>query len=144
MTKQIIVCGGRTWGVATETGVFAKLKADIERNLLIEALDVHVPAGALIIQGGALGADHIAREWAYDNNRGSVTVPALWNVDGKAAGPIRNQKMLDEFEPDHVIAAPGGKGTADMVKRAQKAKIPIINVVEVSKPTIGSFFSINV
>ncbi len=48
----------------------------------------------------------------------------------KAAGPIRNQQMLDE-EPDIdlVIAIHEdptlGKGTRDMVSRARKAKKPV-------------------
>ena len=35
---------------------------------------------------------------------------------GNAAGPIRNQRMLDHGKPDIVVAFPGGSGTADMVK----------------------------
>jgi hypothetical protein len=33
--------------------------------------------------------------------------------------------MLDEAQPFCVIAFPGGKGTADMVNRAQKAGLPV-------------------
>ena len=51
-----------------------------------------------------------------------MEMPADWTKHGKAAGPIRNQKMLDEC-PDLVVAFPGGKGTADMVRRAMKAGI---------------------
>jgi hypothetical protein len=46
-------------------------------------------------------------------------------MQGKAAGPIRNQRMIDEGKPDLVIAFPGGRGTADMVSRAKKAGIPV-------------------
>jgi predicted polyphosphate/ATP-dependent NAD kinase len=47
-------------------------------------------------------------------------------TQGKAAGIIRNQRMLDEGKPDLVIAFQGGDGTADMVRRANKSKIPTI------------------
>lgn len=33
--------------------------------------------------------------------------------------------MLDEGQPDCVIAFPGGEGTADMVNRATKAGVPV-------------------
>lgn len=55
--------------------------------------------------------------------------PADWKRHGRAAGPIRNQKMLEE-KPEMVVAFPGGKGTADMVKKAGQAGIEVF-VVEV-------------
>ena len=36
--------------------------------------------------------------------------------------------MLDEGKPDLVIAFPGGKGTADMARRAREAGIEVIEV----------------
>jgi hypothetical protein len=33
--------------------------------------------------------------------------------------------MLLEGKPDLVVAFPGGKGTADMVRRARKANVPV-------------------
>jgi hypothetical protein len=47
-----------------------------------------------------------------------IEFPANWKVYGRAAGPIRNMKMLLEGKPDLVVAFPGGIGTADMVKKA--------------------------
>jgi len=38
-----------------------------------------------------------------------------WDELGKKAGPLRNQRMLDEGKPDLVVAFPGGGGTKDMV-----------------------------
>ncbi len=38
---------------------------------------------------------------------------------------IRNQQMLDEAKPDMVLAFPGGRGTDDMVSRAEKAGVPV-------------------
>jgi hypothetical protein len=34
-----------------------------------------------------------------------------WDELGKKAGPLRNQRMLDEGKPDLVVAFPGGGGT---------------------------------
>jgi hypothetical protein len=54
-----------------------------------------------------------------------VRYPADWARHGNAAGLVRNQQMLDDGKPDLAVAFPGGKGTADMVRRARKAGIPI-------------------
>jgi hypothetical protein len=51
------------------------------------------------------------------------TFSADWDKLGAAAGPVRNQKMLVEGRPDLVVAFPGGKGTADMVRRSERAGI---------------------
>jgi len=47
--------------------------------------------------------------------------PADWETYGRAAGPIRNQKMLDSEQINLCVAFPGGAGTADMVARCKKA-----------------------
>lgn len=72
-----------------------------------------------IVEGGATGADAAARRWAQNAGVPCSTMPADWKANGRAAGPIRNQKMLDLYEPDYVIAFPGGRGTKDMVTRAK-------------------------
>jgi Lhr-like helicase len=36
--------------------------------------------------------------------------------------------MIDEGKPDLVIAFPGGRGTADMVGRARKAGIRVVEI----------------
>ena len=82
-------------------------------------------------QDGHAGADRLAaRIWAA-LKRPAEAHPADWKKHGKAAGPIRNQEMLEaEGGIDLVIAFPGGTGTADMVRRAEKAKIEVLVVSE--------------
>src|SRR5690606_30354012 len=58
-----------------------------------------------------------------------VAYPADWRRHGRAAGPIRNQEMADAGA-DLCIAFPGGRGTADMVRRARAAGIPVRSVPE--------------
>ena len=36
--------------------------------------------------------------------------------------------MLDEAQPHIVIAFPGGRGTADMVRKAEVAGVPVVRV----------------
>lgn len=110
--KRVLVCGGRH---------FDNLYA--VRTALGE-LDGEQAIG-LIINGGATGADECARIWAKETGIPCETFPASWMQDGRAAGPKRNQRMIDQGKPDAVVAFPGGRGTADMVRRARVAHIPV-------------------
>ena len=58
-------------------------------------------------------------------------VTTACNKYGRAAGPIRNQKRLEE-KPELVAAFPGGKGTADMVRKGKQAS-PEVVIVEARK-----------
>jgi hypothetical protein len=117
---RLLVCGGRDYdnyyylsGVLDGMGI-AGVSPDI------------------VICGGARGADQLASIWAGRNNVPRYTFLAEWDKYGAAAGPMRNQKMIDKGKPDMVLAFPGGKGTADMVRRAKAAGIPV-TVIEDSK-----------
>jgi hypothetical protein len=107
-------------------------RARNERMRLYGVLAIHGPT--LIIHGCANGADEWADYWADVNNVPHRAFPADWNKHGKAAGPIRNQRMLDEGKPDMVIAFPGGRGTADMVRRARTAGVEVREIARL--PTI--------
>jgi hypothetical protein len=69
------------------------------------------------IEGGAPGADTMARNWAAKHNVKCLTFHADWKRYGKAAGPLRNQQMIEHGQPDHALAFPGGDGTLDMLRR---------------------------
>jgi len=103
---RVLVCGGRDYD--DWKAVFAVLDAIRE---------LHGPL--TIIEGGANGADCLARRWATERKAGLVTVPADWKQHGRAAGPIRNRVMLADHRPNYVLAFPGGKGTRDMVRQAE-------------------------
>jgi hypothetical protein len=81
----------------------------------------------LLIEGGASGADRLAGQWAAEHDVPTLRMNADWKKYGRGAGHIRNQQMLDE-KPELLVAFPGGKGTADMVRRARKAGLPVILV----------------
>lgn len=99
------------------------------RKNLIRQLSTFVFApNDTVIEGGAKGADRIAREVMEIRGIQVIEVAADWKKHGKAAGPIRNQKMLDDHHPDQVMAFVHGpllesKGTLDMVSRAKSAGI---------------------
>lgn len=91
----------------------------------------HIEGLTAIISGCAPGADTLALEWAEDNEVVAYAYPAEWRKYGKAAGPIRNQRMLDDGQPDLVLAFPKNgdldatKGTKDMVARAKRAGVAV-------------------
>lgn len=78
-----------------------------------------------IIEGGAKGADALAGSWAEAHETVDHEVyEADWKLHGRGAGPLRNQRMLDDGRPDLVVAfvdkpLESSRGTADMVRRAR-------------------------
>jgi len=82
-----------------------------------------------LIFGGASGADQHALDWAIVNWVKHRVYEAKWKESGKAAGVLRNQRMLDEGKPHMGVAFPGGRGTADMTARLRKARIPVLEVI---------------
>lgn len=115
---RVLVCGGRDYSDGPK--VFA-------------TLDALKPTS--IAHGGATGADTYAERWAWQRKVKCKSYPANWKAQGKAAGPIRNQHMLLDFQPDLVVAFPGGRGTADMVRRANEAGV---RVMDIQKATVGN------
>lgn len=109
--RRVLVCGGRDF-------------SDFRR--LYEILDGY--AIAEMCHGAARGADFCAGGWAQERSVPCRAFPADWNRYGKAAGAIRNWQMLVEFKPDLVIAFSGGRGTANMVKLAQREGLDVVEV----------------
>ena len=108
---RVIVCGGRDYANRTVVGGVLGMLRD----------------GVTIVHGAASGADSLAAVEAALLGFDVEAHPADWNAYGKAAGPIRNQRMLDAGA-DLVIAFPGGRGTADMVRRSREAGIVVLTV----------------
>lgn len=112
---RVLVCGGRDY--ADEDKVCQVLD-DVNKRTPVW----------LLIHGGAKGADMLAARWAWTRDVAQDRYEADWKQHGKAAGPLRNQQMIDKGKPDLVIAFPGGRGTADMVRRAKTAGVPVTEV----------------
>lgn len=94
---------------------------------------LHLKYGfALLIHGGARGADTLADVWARGAGVQPCKCEALWPYHRSrgayaAAGPIRNGHML-LLNPQLVVAFPGGAGTADMIKKATLAHVPLLDL----------------
>jgi len=91
---RILVCGSRSWN---DPGPIAR---ELEKA-------VHVPgveaAQVTVIHGAARGADSIAGNVAHEFGYQVIACPADWNRFGRAAGPIRNQQMLKDHQPELVL-----------------------------------------
>jgi len=81
----------------------------------------------LIIQGGADGADTLAKEWCKRHGLPCITMDAAWDFFDRKAGPIRNSWMIKFALPTHFYPFPGNKGTADMTKKAKSAGLKFLN-----------------
>lgn len=112
---RVLVCGGRNFSD------WALLKSQLDAENKKHQFSI-------LIHGGAPGADTLAKTWAAISGIPELQFLALWQTNGRAAGPIRNQQMIDEGKPELVIAFPGGRGTADMVKRAVQHQITVIEI----------------
>jgi hypothetical protein len=112
-----LVCGGRDFD---DDVMFQSVMSDLVRLRGMPAALVH---------GDAAGADSMAQEWGVRHALIVYAVPPDWHAHGRAAGPIRNQAMLDKYKPALVVAFPGGRGTADMVRRARDAGIDVAEIV---------------
>lgn len=120
---RVLVCGGREYtGWSLVSDLLEKLSLDIWCDNPDEEF--------VVIQGGAKGADFLAKVWAVDIHANTELVsteeyPANWKKFGRSAGHIRNAEMLKKGKPDMVLAFPGGVGTADMVEKARAAGVHV-------------------
>lgn len=142
MAKRILICGGRDFGnmqgVEQGTSLYEERKKQYQ--FILSYLDSLFPvdeedesswlppSGTCIISGKATGADSAGADWAILNYTLLEEYPADWKKYGKRAGFIRNTQMLNEGKPDLVIAFPGGRGTAMMVRLALMAGVEVIEV----------------
>lgn len=123
---RILVCGGRDYDDYRHVArTLDSICAEREWIMEPDEFGNWLPQ-VVIIHGGARGADCLADQWAVVNWQESVEFPADWKRHGKMAGPIRNLQMLEEGKPDLVVAFPGGRGTAHMVKAAEERGIEVI------------------
>lgn len=109
---KILVCGSRFW--TNREKIYQVLK-----NYSGDITIVHGACRGADLLGAAVGRELHFKELAY---------PADWSM-GRKAGPLRNQKMLDE-NPDISLAVvfhedlENSLGTKDMLKRIKTKNIP--------------------
>lgn len=107
---KVLVCGSRSW---RDTAAIAARFHDLPRD-------------TFVINGGASGADYLAKQEAMRHGFGVMTVYPDWNKHGKRAGVVRNNFMLDQ-EPDLVLAFWDGesRGTRHTIEEARRRGISV-------------------
>jgi len=122
--RTILVCGGRAFADRENlTAVLDRLREDC-------------PA-LRVMHGGGFGADALAGAWAALRGVPCDVYPADWRK-GRRAGPMRNERMLARLRLETaplVVAFPGGRGTADMVRRAKAAGVNVLEVQQGQRST---------
>ena len=109
---RVLICGSRHWN-------------DEET---IEEYIRTLPSHSIIIHGNCRGADRIAARLGKIQGHKVIPMSAEWNKYGDSAGPIRNKRMLEDGEPDVVVAFHDNismsKGTKNMIEETRKRGIP--------------------
>jgi YspA, cpYpsA-related SLOG family len=77
-----------------------------------------------LVHGAANGVDTLAEDAASILGCDIDPYPADWSK-GRSAGPQRNREMLEKGEPELVVAIGYGSGTANMVRQARSAGVPV-------------------
>lgn len=117
MARRLLVTGSRHW---TD-------RAIIGRALLDVWLEFDRPADMVLVHGDCpTGADRIAKDLWELQGLPTEPHPADWDRHGRAAGPIRNQHMVD-LGADVVLAFPlrESRGTRGCIKAAQAADLNV-------------------
>jgi len=111
MEKRIIIAGCRTF-----TG-YEEAKSLIYRDL--ESMKLTQPM--IVLSGGCRGADRLGERFAKEKGWKIEYYLPEWTKYGRAAGPVRNKKMIEQC--DVVICFWDGKskGTGSLIRHAQKS-----------------------
>jgi hypothetical protein len=124
---RVLITGSRDWDKPE-----AITKAlDLMHQAMVEANSKRIDTVTLepelywftLVHGACpTGADKIADDWGKEKGVRIERHPAQWNEHGKAAGPIRNQQMVDKGALV-VLGFPRGqsKGTRGCLKMATDA-----------------------
>lgn len=116
---KVLVTGGRDF---TNVGLLWRALDDLrDVSVIIEGASDDVT-------GPYVGADYWSNQWAKARHVNEDRHHAEWSKFGRAAGPIRNKRMLEMARPDLVIGFLGGAGTLGMMALARAAGVEVRKV----------------
>lgn len=78
-----------------------------------------------IVSGGAKGADALGERYAREKGYAINRFPAKWNLFGKAAGPIRNEKMARYADACIVFWDGESRGTRSMIALSKEYELEL-------------------
>jgi hypothetical protein len=129
MTVRLIIAGTRHLG-------FRRIGPDLSEGIptaadglalfqrlddLLDGLEIDA-----VLTGCADGVDLTGELWADVERIPVEHHPADWKTHGKAAGPIRNQAMVEAATHLLVIRYPDSRGSADVLRRAKRAGLVVV------------------
>lgn len=85
-----------------------------------------LPAGTIVVVGGAPGVDSVAQHTAEQEGLAVDLHAALWETHGRKAGHVRNDEML-ATDPELAIGFWNGTspGTRSMIAKTEQRGIPL-------------------
>lgn len=132
--NRVLVTGSRDWSDAVVLSwALTRTAIDPETRLLRPDL--------VVVHGDCpTGADAMAQSFCEFLGVPTERHPADWSKYGRGAGPIRNQEMVD-LGADLCLAfpLPGSRGTANCMKLARAAGIPVFECT-LEKMDTAEFF----
>lgn len=107
---------------------------ELERTPVFEVLSARDPR--MVIHGDAHGADYWAGRWAKRSAGAcsEVAMPAQWDLLGRGAGPMRNNRMIEVCKAleacgwkieVHAFPIRTSIGTRDCIKKARAAELHV-------------------
>lgn len=129
----VLICGSRTW---RDDRAIARVLVCVEPwpTLVVHGANGYAADGRALPADGpdeaaARGADCLGGAAAARLGIPVRRFPADWDRLGRAAGPRRNRRMLDEARPDLVLAfterLQTSVGTKDLVTEARRRGVPV-------------------
>ena len=89
---------------------------DAVRNLVLGFED-----GTILVSGGARGVDSVAERTQHAKSREYHIYEPDWKKHGKAAGPIRNAKIVKACDEMHAFWDGKSRGTKNVIALAERA-----------------------
>ncbi len=115
MSRILAISGSRVLSFAQEENVRGTLNYEASRPEPI----THVVVGCC-----PNGVDAVVDDWCRINRISMTRYAADWDVYGKKAGPIRNQKVVDTCTEWIAFPTIDSIGTRDFINKAKKSGKP--------------------
>jgi len=122
MGKRIIIAGCRTF----------TCYAEVKKAICLDLESVRSGDTVILLSGGCRGADQLGERFAKEVGWEIEYYMPEWKKYGRAAGPLRNKRMVEKC--DAVICFWDGKskGTGSLIQYARKFKKQLfLHMVEV-------------
>jgi predicted Rossmann fold nucleotide-binding protein DprA/Smf involved in DNA uptake len=94
------------------------------RRMIVQFIDT-LPAGTVIVSGGARGVDRVAESWAKHRRLPTSIFPADWDTYGKSAGFRRNAYIIGVADIVVVFLDGVSRGTAHSIGLAKAQGKPL-------------------